>query len=615
MDLAGAEDVSQMALYNEELNAVRVQVEAMREEVCESRRALLRSNGEVAKLTLILDSKTAELTKLRKEYGDNMATLQADVARLESCLDKEKHSAVQQEDLLEAKGQEIDILRGQVAGLETANGRMLTEIEQLKAGTEREATLLSATRKAFEGATTYQDELQTIAEDYERKHEANERKIAQLTIELDGVKEDYEHLFAKYKRQWEKMQKIRSFYDRSVEDLRGLRSKSPAVSLAEFDRAMGKDASRRADDEEAAKPVMAASHVATKRELKAKDFPKKTSDMSFTVYYESLQNYVGHLMESGYEDAVVAEELFQALSQGSLASPFLHRYKREERPAVLTTSFLMQTLEKVDFAYHHLSAEDRYRVVRIREGEANVDYLQRCEREYDAIFPDEMDKEKRFYEIKRRFIEGGNFPIWQQDRLRPYATLRELLFGAETLSNRETQRQRQVMPRPRQVPSQTTVASAGPGTRSLRPAGAEQGTSAAATATFDPFLTQAQFQGQHGSSPAGDRDRGIVAVATPNTGGTPPVLQTYNLRDGSVSFRPPPRDRLNAPAGAKRAPIDAELTDQRFSFCGNCRMYTHPTAVCHFKSFCARCNVEGRHEDRKCPQRTAQPPTAGVLSA
>ena len=600
LDVAGVDDIGHMAQYSEELAAVKNQVEAMRDEVSDSRRALLRSGSEIAKLTLILDAKTAELTALRKEHEDSLNVLQSEKERLEATVAAEKQNAADGMELLRARRLEVESLKSQIAGLEAANEKMQVEIETLKMGSEKDASLFTATRKALEGATTYQDELQSIAEDFERKHEANERKIAQLTIELDDYKDDYEHLFGKYKKQCEKLEKMRSFYDRSVEDLRQLRSRSPAVSLSEYDgpqyrRAM---AHQREEAGSSIKPAMAASHVASKRALKAKDFPKKTAEMSFTIYFESLQNYVGHLLDSGYDDAVVAEELFQALSQGSLASPFLHRYKRERRLEVLTTAFLMQTLEKVDFAYHNLSAEDRYRVVRIREGEANVDYLQRCEREHDAIFPDQTDREKRFYEIKRRFIEGGNFPIWQQDRLRPYATLRELLFGAETLSTRESQRQRQAQGRPRQqnnnapVARQPTAPVANPAALPARPAA-------------DPFLAQAQFQAQNADSGM-DNGRGFVAAATPPASADPPVLKTYSMRDGSISFRPPPRNRLAAPVGAVRAPLDAEFGDQKFSFCGNCRMFTHPTAVCHYKSFCSRCQIEGQHEDRKCPQRPGQ---------
>ena len=600
IDLTGLDEVSRMTQYTEELTAVRGQVEAMREEVTESRQALLRSNNEVAKLTFILDAKTAELTTLKKEYNENLAVLRADNLRLENDVTDVKRASTDYVELLTSRRIEIEALKNQVAGLEAANEKMGVEVEALRVDSEKDASLFTATKKALEGATTYQDELQAIAEDFEKKHETSERKIAQLTIELDDCKEDYDHLFAKYKRQWEKLEKMKSFYDRSVEDLRQLRSKSPAVSLSEFDSAQHRRARLHHRDEggSSLKPAMAASHIAAKRELKAKDFPKKSTEMSFTIFFESLQNYVGHLLDSGYEDSLVAAELFQALSQGSLASPFLHRFKREERPSVLTTAFLMQTLEKVDFAYHNLSAEDRYRVVRIREGELNVDFLQRCEREYDAIFPDQNDREKRFYEIKRRFIEGGNFPIWQQDRLRPYATLRELLFGAETLSTRQRQAQGRVRQQNNNLNAVRQI-----GTAASSPAVPAGG--ATTNALSNPFVAQAQFQARSADVVADD-GRGFVAAATPSVGANPPVLKTYSMRDGSISFRPPPRDRLNAPAGASRAPVDAEYGDQKFSFCGNCRMFTHPTAVCHYKSYCSRCRIEGQHEDRKCPQRPPQ---------
>ena len=268
----------------------------------------------------------------------------------------------------------------------------------------------------------------------------------------------------------------------------------------------------------------------------------------------------------------------------------------------------METLSKVDFAFRNLRPEDRFRVIRRRPRESHVDFLQRVEREYDAVYPDEEDMEKRFYEIKRRFIEGGNFPIWQQDRLSPYATMRELLFGAETLTTRDTQRQR-----PRQSPPRITNAPSGNATRVPAQYPSANQTTGASTTTdafiANPFVAQAQFQSPN-SGASGGRNQGFVAVATSSAGAAPPVLPTYSLRDGTTSFRPPPRDRVSAPISAKRAPVDAELGELRFSFCGNCRMFSHPTSVCHYKSFCARCNVEGQHEDKKCPLRNGNQPPA-----
>ena len=390
LDLTGLEDVGQMETYNEEMAAVRKQVESMRTDLAECKMALLFADKDVSRLTLVLDTKVEELEALRKKHEELRESMQKEKESLLQLIDEGRDDLEMTNEILKSKKAENEALCKQIEGLEVANERMRAEIEALKTGSAQEASLFSATKKALEGATTYQDELQAVADEYQRKHEANERKIAQLTIEVDDGREDYEILFGKYKKQNEQLQKLKSFYDRSVEDLRELRSKSHVVSLADFERARkARGASPGELVKTHTKPAMMASHSPSKKELKAKDFPKQASDMSFTVYLQNLQNYIDYLLETGYEDADVAEGLFKALSQGSLSSPFLHRYKREKKPDTMSTEFLMETLSKVDFAFRNLRPEDRFRVIRRRPRESHVDFLQRVEREYDAVYPDE----------------------------------------------------------------------------------------------------------------------------------------------------------------------------------------------------------------------------------
>ena len=64
------DDVEQMAVYNEEMTAVRKQVESMRGDLAECKMALPYADKDVARLTLVLDTKVAELEALRAQHEE-----------------------------------------------------------------------------------------------------------------------------------------------------------------------------------------------------------------------------------------------------------------------------------------------------------------------------------------------------------------------------------------------------------------------------------------------------------------------------------------------------------------------------------------------------------------
>ena len=432
--------------YSTELRNLAADVQVLREEVETARKSLIKANHDSAKLTLMLDTKNTELAALKDEYTANIKIMRDEHDRVELELDGEKHRWRLANDELVNTLSKAQVLEEKLKVAEADKVAMQMQITVLKNKVQKQAedggnsTLFHATKRAFAEASTYQDELQDIADSYKKRNEEDERKILQLTMqlqergkELEDLQTDYDQLFGRYRREADKLKQLRAFYNSSTEDIRNIRGKSPAVSIANFEQL---------NLEEKGKPAMVATH-GTKREIKAKDFPKKNSKATFSDYYTAMKNYVSHLKAVGHEDGIIAEELFQALSQGELNSVFLHQYNKLKKVEVPdTTEFLLDTLSKVDFEFCHLTAEDRFKAIRMERDEKLSTYLQRCEQGYDATFPQQTSAATRFFEIKKRFIEGSGFPIYQQERLLPFSNLKELLFGAETISRHDNRNRR-----------------------------------------------------------------------------------------------------------------------------------------------------------------------------
>ena len=87
------------------------------------------------------------------------------------------------------------------------------------------------------------------------------------------------------------------------------------------------------------------------------------------------------------------------------------------------------------------------------------------------------------------------------------------------------------------------------------------------------------------------------------------LVHQYISNDGNLYFRPPYHQRLSAPPNVIRANQNAEEDPvYRWRVCSNCRAVdSHPSAVCCWKSYCSKCDLEGSHTDKKCRRFPPQP--------
>ena len=584
IDLA---DHTEIAGFRKEMRALCDDVENMRESVAATKKELAKTMTDNTKLEILLDSKTAELKSAHHQYTERIKKLEDQIA-------EERNQNNSAQEALAASDSRVTELREELQGTRETAGDLQEQVAELAAKLEEssERTLFTATKRAFAEASSYQQELQEVADSYIKTNEANERKIARLTIELNELHSQYQELHDRYRKEMDKLKQFRDMYHTSTEDLRLLRSKSPTLSLAGFEKL----------SVEKQKPAMVASPgtAPNRQEVKAKQFPKSECHPTFTDYVTSLKSYVARLSERGYPEGPLAEELYQAVIQSKYASPFLHHYDRAvPKGSDPTIQSILECLESVDFEHVHLSPQQRFANVRKLPTESRNAFLQRVQQSFDSSFPLERHKERRFLEIKKRFIEGGDFPLYMQEKLLPYSNIKELIFGAESLAQQQNSR----TDRRRFQPQRHD------GTPAQQQGHAPQASNApTAPQISNPFFTQAQFnqgRGAGNNGQGGGPSTGVAVATTPAQ--SPPQCKVYTLRDGSVSFRPPPRERVKAEPNARRAPLDAELNEAtRFGWCGHCRQYNHPAVICHYEPFCIRCNIEGQHEDRRCPAKQVQ---------
>ena len=175
----------------------------------------------------------------------------------------------------------------------------------------------------------------------------------------------------------------------------------------------------------------------TNKELKAKHFPKCEHHPSILDYVTALRSYVERLR--GYDDATVAEALYQAIIDSKHSSSFRHQYGRSVPKGTYPSSEdILDILNSTDYENAHLTPEERFRNIRKKEGESKGAFIMRVEKEFDLLFSDRpYDQDTRFLQIKRQFIECGNFPDHIQVKLGPYSNKKELLYAAESLSRKE----------------------------------------------------------------------------------------------------------------------------------------------------------------------------------
>ena len=597
------------------------EVQGLREEVATTSKDLRASQRENGKLQLMLDTKAADLVYAKQEYQTNLDVQKQEIERLKVEVASEKtrvntiHEALItaetkvkiQEGKVNEKEEWIRVLERRIAEKEEIIGELE---ERLKDNSN--SSLYQATKKAIEGASTYQDELQTVADEFAQRKEADERRIMGLEEELDERTKECENLqyhldqmVRKHQKQMDRVSMYRRELNDSVEDVHNIRSSSPAVSLSNYER----------NAMERAKPAMAAGDV-TKEDLDSKDFPKKTKSIEFADFYTTMQNYVAHLLSDGYADHYVAKMMVKSLNHGELGSNFLAKLKKEDRsPQTFTTQYVFSVLAKTDFVFQHLKPEQRFRSIHKGRAEETPAYMQRCEQGFDAAFPDERDMRGRFREIKERFIEGGDFPEHVKELLLACGDLTDLVLNAERLmKNRNNQQvpyqqrtgqytgppryqQRQYQPRPQQQRQfdqqrgQNQTQQQAPAPQQYRPQQQQQ-------------IHQLNVQPGVNNN-ANNENQPMVAVATPVVLSPPRGLQKYPTSDEQDCFRPPPKDRFKAPQNCVRAPADA----RGYGYCTNCRQLDHPSQTCHFQSYCSVCELENSHEQRRCPvlQMSAPP--------
>ena len=170
-----------------------------------------------------------------------------------------------------------------------------------------------------------------------------------------------------------------------------------------------------------------------KMELKSKNFPKSDNHSAVTDYVITLKHYVSHLPIWGYNDATIAQELYQAIIHSKYASPFLHHYdKRVPKDTTPSSNVILEVLSNVNYENLHFNKEERFRAICKVEGEPNCAFMQRVEQGFDSIFTNPPnDAETRFLRIKGQFIKGGRFPGPLREKLLPFSNMKELIFCAE----------------------------------------------------------------------------------------------------------------------------------------------------------------------------------------
>ena len=596
------------------------EVQSLREEVADTSKDLRASQRENGKLQLMLDTKVGELIHAKQDYQKNLDIQKQEIERLKVEVTSEKtrvntiHEALItaetklkiQEGRVNEKEEWIRVLERRVAEKEEIIGELQDRLKE-----NSNTSLYEATKKAIEGASTYQDELQTVADEFAQRKEADERRIMGLeedledrTRECETLQYQYDLLSKKHKKQTDRLSMYRRELNDSVEDVHNIRSNSPAVSLSNYERG----------STDRAKPAMAAGDDA-KEDLDSKDFPRKTKSTDFAEFFTTMQNYVTHLLRDGYADHYVAKMMVKSLNTGELGSTFLHKLIKEERlPRTYTTQYVFSVLARADFVFQHLKPEQRFRSIHKSRGEENPAYMQRCEQGFDAAFPDEQDMQSRFREIKERFIEGGDFPEHVKELLLACGDLTDLVLNAETLmrkrgNNHNVPYQQRTghyvaPPRYQQRPYQPRQYQPQPQQprQYNQPRGQNQvPPQAPAPQQYRPQQQQQQIHQlnvQPGvNNNANNENQPMVAVATPVVVSPPRGLPKYPTNDGQDCFRPPPRDRLKAPQNCVRAPADA----RGYGYCTNCRQLDHPSQTCHFQAYCSVCELENSHEQRRCP--------------
>ena len=179
------------------------EVQGLREEVATTSKDLLASQRENGRLQLMLDTKAADLVYAKQEYQKNLDVQKQEIERLKVEIASEKtrvntiHEALItaetkvkiQEGKVNEKEEWIRVLERRVAEKEEIIGELEERLEE-----NSNTSLYQATRKAIEGASTYQDELQTVADEFAQRKEADNRRIMGLEEELDERTRQCENL-------------------------------------------------------------------------------------------------------------------------------------------------------------------------------------------------------------------------------------------------------------------------------------------------------------------------------------------------------------------------------------------------------------------------------------
>ena len=327
--------------------------------------------------------------------------------------------------------------------------------------------------------------------------------------------------------------------------------------------------------------------------LKPSSFPRKESFASFSDFFIYVKNMVDVVLRQGYNRETLANDLVICIStQPDIGPSFLHAMKQVKTVDPCTVEDILKHLEESDFEHMHMTPEERFKATKRGPREGIQAFMQRLEQAFDAAHEHSVDPLKRLIEIKRIFLENGNLPVYLQEKLMPFSSLRELAFAATGMLERD---------RNGQDRRNSCSRFEGDSNFHGHPVGDFN------EAFWDQVQTVGQNNVQQSVTPLQHKQRNVVTVGPERL--QQPSLHIFKTKSGHTSFRPPPDEKLSAPGNAKRMPASADLDPLlRFSFCSHCRLTEppHPSQVCFYQPFCSYCNVEGSHENRRCADRGSQ---------
>ena len=496
---------------------------------------------------------------------------------------------------VEEKGAEYEIERMkkeiEKMAKEAAEWEHEAIIAREKAASNEQTEIVRKSQKVFESADAFTREAyDDLAKSKSENDELN-RVCTRMEMELTKVKQELLATRNKNINLEDKVGRLRHFHTTaSREDLTKIRANTSAGSVTSSQGVPLSQIQSKGEN----KDLLMVSEAEPPKKLKTKDFPLLNNFADFSEYISTMRNYVKALLNLGYDDKSLARDMVLSIASSKVGSTFLHELqKRNGCNAPDSVTETISILEQCDFEYSHRTPEERFRNLRKGTEESMASFLKRCEQSYDELNIPNAGLIWRLREIKNRFLEGSQLPLWVRDKLAPYSDLSEMLFACQGLVDRNLQ-WRQNNQNQSQNQNQSTAKA-----NQDKPQQKSWNKGAYGQKKFFQQQPQQQSDGGVGTQTQ-QQDQATAMLMEP-------VIPQYRNENGTVSFRPPIRERVPAPSGTARAHTNAEEDmAYKFRMCMNCRaLDTHPVQVCCWQSYCSICNMEGSHTDNRCYKRNA----------